>query len=28
MRLPDNVLSYGTPAKIIRERKEGEKFLK
>jgi sugar O-acyltransferase (sialic acid O-acetyltransferase NeuD family) len=26
--LPDNVLAYGNPAKIIRERKEGEKFLK
>jgi sugar O-acyltransferase (sialic acid O-acetyltransferase NeuD family) len=26
--LPDNVLVYGNPAKIIRERKEGEKFLK
>lgn len=26
--LPDNVLAYGNPVKIIRERKEGEKFLK
>jgi sugar O-acyltransferase (sialic acid O-acetyltransferase NeuD family) len=26
--LPDNVLVYGNPAKIIRERKQGEKFLK
>jgi sugar O-acyltransferase (sialic acid O-acetyltransferase NeuD family) len=26
--LPDNVLAYGNPAKIIRERKEGDKFLK
>tara|TARA_R110002020_G_scaffold138469_7_gene308586 strand:- start:45729 stop:46394 length:666 start_codon:yes stop_codon:yes gene_type:complete len=26
--LPDNVLAYGNPAKIIRERKKGEKFLK
>lgn len=26
--IPDNVLAYGTPAKIIRERKEGERFLK
>jgi acetyltransferase-like isoleucine patch superfamily enzyme len=26
--LPNNVLAYGSPAKIIRERKEGEKFLK
>jgi len=26
--LPDNVLAYLYPAKIIRERKEGEKFLK
>jgi sugar O-acyltransferase (sialic acid O-acetyltransferase NeuD family) len=25
--LPDNVLAYGNPAKIIRERKAGEKFL-
>jgi sugar O-acyltransferase (sialic acid O-acetyltransferase NeuD family) len=25
---PDNVLVYGNPAKIIRERKQGEKFLK
>jgi sugar O-acyltransferase (sialic acid O-acetyltransferase NeuD family) len=26
--LPDNVLAYGNPAKIIRSREEGEKFLK
>lgn len=26
--LPDNVLVYGNPAKIIRNRKKGEKFLK
>lgn len=26
--LPDNVLAYGNPCKIIRERNEGEKFLK
>lgn len=26
--LPDNVLVYGNPSKIIRTRKEGEKFLK
>ena len=26
--LPDNVLAYGNPAKIIRNRKKGEKFLK
>jgi sugar O-acyltransferase (sialic acid O-acetyltransferase NeuD family) len=26
--LPDNILAYGNPAKIIRERKQGEKFLK
>ncbi len=26
--LPDNVLAYGNPAKIIRARKQGEKFLK
>jgi sugar O-acyltransferase (sialic acid O-acetyltransferase NeuD family) len=26
--LPDNVLAYGNPAKIIRDRKQGEKFLK
>jgi sugar O-acyltransferase (sialic acid O-acetyltransferase NeuD family) len=26
--VPDNVLSYGSPAKIIRERIKGEKFLK
>ena len=26
--LPDNVLAYGSPAKIIRERAHGEKFLK
>jgi acetyltransferase-like isoleucine patch superfamily enzyme len=26
--LPDNVLAYGTPAKIIRQRKLGEKFIK
>jgi acetyltransferase-like isoleucine patch superfamily enzyme len=26
--LPDNVLVYGNPAKIIRERDKGEKFLK
>lgn len=26
--LPDNVLAYGNPAKIIRTRKPGEKFLK
>jgi sugar O-acyltransferase (sialic acid O-acetyltransferase NeuD family) len=26
--LPDNVLAYGNPAKIIRTREEGEKFLK
>lgn len=25
--LPNNVLAYGNPAKIIRERKQGEKFL-
>jgi len=25
--LPENVLAYGNPAKIIRARKEGEKFL-
>jgi sugar O-acyltransferase (sialic acid O-acetyltransferase NeuD family) len=26
--LPDDVLAYGNPAKIIRSRKQGEKFLK
>jgi sugar O-acyltransferase (sialic acid O-acetyltransferase NeuD family) len=26
--LPDNVVAYGTPAKVIRSRKPGEKFLK
>lgn len=26
--LPDNVLAYGIPAKIVRTRKEGERFLK
>lgn len=26
--LPDNVLAYGNPVKIIREREKGEKFLK
>ena len=26
--LPDNVLAYGNPAKIIRHRHTGEKFLK
>lgn len=26
--LPDNVLAYGNPAKVIRERVKGEKFLK
>jgi len=26
--LPDNVLAYGNPARIIRKRQEGEKFLK
>ena len=26
--LPDNVLAYGNPAKVIRERQKGEKFLK
>jgi sugar O-acyltransferase (sialic acid O-acetyltransferase NeuD family) len=26
--LPDNVLAYGNPAKVIRERKPNEKFLK
>lgn len=26
--IPSNVLAYGSPAKIIRERKQGEKFLK
>lgn len=26
--LPDDVLAYGNPAKIIRQRKKGEKFLK
>jgi acetyltransferase-like isoleucine patch superfamily enzyme len=26
--LPDNVLVYGNPAKIIRSRNQGEKFLK
>jgi sugar O-acyltransferase (sialic acid O-acetyltransferase NeuD family) len=26
--LPDNVLAYGNPARIIRQRKPGEKFLK
>jgi sugar O-acyltransferase (sialic acid O-acetyltransferase NeuD family) len=26
--LPDNVLAYGNPAKIIKSRSEGEKFLK
>ena len=26
--IPDNVLAYGTPAKIIRSREKGEKFLK
>jgi acetyltransferase-like isoleucine patch superfamily enzyme len=26
--LPDNILAYGNPAKIIRDRKQGEKFLK
>jgi sugar O-acyltransferase (sialic acid O-acetyltransferase NeuD family) len=26
--LPDNILAYGSPAKVIRERLDGEKFLK
>lgn len=26
--LPDNVLAYGNPARVIRSREEGEKFLK
>ena len=26
--LPDNVLAYGNPCKIIRSREKGEKFLK
>jgi sugar O-acyltransferase (sialic acid O-acetyltransferase NeuD family) len=26
--LPDNVLAYGNPAKVVRERAKGEKFLK
>ena len=26
--LPDNVLAYGNPAKIVRDRNQGEKFLK
>jgi acetyltransferase-like isoleucine patch superfamily enzyme len=26
--LPDDVLAYGNPAKIIRTRNKGEKFLK
>ena len=26
--IPDNVLAYGSPCKIIKTRKEGEKFLK
>jgi acetyltransferase-like isoleucine patch superfamily enzyme len=26
--LPDNVLAYGNPAKVIRDRVKGEKFLK
>ena len=26
--IPDNVLVYGNPARIVRTRKEGEKFLK
>lgn len=26
--LPDNVLAYGSPAKVMKERKPGEKFLK
>lgn len=26
--IPDNVLAYGNPCKVIRERKRGEKFLK
>lgn len=26
--LPDNVLAYGNPARMIRERKQGERFLK
>ena len=26
--LPDNVLAYGNPAKIVRSREPGEKFLK
>jgi acetyltransferase-like isoleucine patch superfamily enzyme len=26
--LPDNVLAYGNPARIIRTREPGEKFLK
>lgn len=26
--LPDNVLAYGSPARIIRERKSGERFLR
>jgi sugar O-acyltransferase (sialic acid O-acetyltransferase NeuD family) len=26
--VPDNVLAYGNPCKVIRNRKEGEKFLK
>jgi acetyltransferase-like isoleucine patch superfamily enzyme len=26
--LPDNVLAYGSPAKVVRNRTNGEKFLK
>src|SRR5690606_17925480 len=26
--IPDNVLAYGNPARVIRSRKQGEKFLK
>ena len=26
--IPDNVLAYGNPAKAVREREQGEKFLK
>jgi acetyltransferase-like isoleucine patch superfamily enzyme len=26
--LPSNVLAYGNPAKVVRERAKGEKFLK
>jgi acetyltransferase-like isoleucine patch superfamily enzyme len=26
--IPDNVLAYGAPAKVMRNREEGERFLK